>query len=364
MKNKKTIVFIQNIEYPQQGAVDIFYYSKFLSRYDDFNIKVIVSKINEKIENNNLEIIELWKINYFKFIFKSFLEIKKINKKENIEYVYFFAQHPFSVILQFFVKYLLNIKTIYDVVSWPIWKWFIPFVAKLTMKLWVYLSDKYIVLDKGLIKKLNLSKSKKYEIIWMWFDENIFFENKNIDLFNRKENEIIFSYIWTLNRERNLDIFLSAFIENIKINNNIKLYFIWFWNWEENLKNISWKYLNKNIFFLWKKEYKKIPGYINSSDILISYIPKTSFYEYQPPTKLIEYLGCNKPVIVTNTIAQIEIMKWFEDLICEDNLVSTTDKIKYFIDNLDKIKNYNFIKNIKKYKWDILVWKIKILIFN
>jgi len=30
-----------------------------LAQYDDIEVKVIVSKINEKISNNNLEIIEL-----------------------------------------------------------------------------------------------------------------------------------------------------------------------------------------------------------------------------------------------------------------------------------------------------------------
>jgi glycosyltransferase involved in cell wall biosynthesis len=85
----------------------------------------------------------------------------------------------------------------------------------------------------------------------MWYDEELFFEKKWLNLFNKKNNEIIFTYIWTLNKERNLDIFIKAFISNLEKFKNIKLYFIWFWNWEENLKNISWKYLNKNIFFLW-----------------------------------------------------------------------------------------------------------------
>lgn len=355
---KKTILFIQNIEYPQQWAVDIFYYSKYLSKYEDIKVKVIVSKINENISNKNLEIIELWKINYLLFIIKSFFIIKKINKKEKIDYVYFFAQHPFSVILQFFVKYFLNIKTIYDVVSWPIWKWFISFLSKITIKLWVFFSNKYVVLDIWLIKKLNLSRNKNHEIVWMWYDEKIFRENKNINLFDKKENEIIFTYIWTLNTERNLDIFIQAFIKNIEEYNNIKLYFIWTWNWENNLKNISKNYLDKNIFFLWKKEHKKIPDYINSSDILVSYVPKVDYFEYQPPTKLIEYLACNKPVITTNTIAQIEILKDFDFLIHKDDLESIKEKIIYFIENIEDLKKNNYIELVKEFTWLKLVKKI------
>lgn len=357
-KKIKTIIYIQNIEFPQQWAIDIFYYSKYLSKYEDIKVKVIVSKINEDISNKNLEIIELWKINYFSFIIKSFLLIKSINKNQKVDYVYFFAQHPFSVLLQFFVKYFLRLKTIYDIVSWPIWKWIIPFISKVTIKLWVYFSYKYLVLDSWLINKLNLPKNKKYEVVSMWYDEDLFKEIKNINLFNKKENEIIFTYIWTFDSTRNLDIFIKAFIENLKENNNIKLYFIWSGNSEENLKNISNKYLNKNIFFLWIKEHKTIPDYINSSDILVSYIPKIDYFEYQPPTKLIEYLACNKPVICTNTIAQSEILKWFEFLIHTDDLESTRDKIKYFIENKDDLNKNNYSNIVKDYSWEKLVEKI------
>ncbi len=363
MKNKKTIVFVRNVEYPQQGAIDIFYYSKILSQYKEFNVKVIVSKINENISNNNLEIIELWKINYFNFILKSFFEIKKINKKDKIDYVHFFSFNPFSVFLQFCVKYFLWLKTIYDVVSWPIWKWIIYKIWYFTVKLWIILSDKYI-LDHIKLKEVLKIKdtNKKFEIIWIWYDDNIFNEKKWLNLFNKKEWEIIFIYIWTLNKERNLNIFLKAFIENIKEYINIKLYFIWYWNWEEYLKNISWEYLNKNIFFLWIKEHKKIPDYINSSDIMVSYVPKVNYFEYQPPTKLIEFLACNKPVIVTNTFAQKEIMEWFNDLVHSDDLKSTKEKIKYFIDNLDEVKNNNFKKNIEWYNWKKLIINLKNII--
>lgn len=361
-KKIKTIIFIQNIEFPEQWAVDIFYYAKYLSKYEDIKVKVIVSKINEDISNKNLHIIEIWKINYLSFIIKSFFKIKLLKKENNIEYVYFFAQHPFSVILQFFTKYFLKLKTIYDVVSWPIWKWIIPFISKYTIKLWVKLADKYIVLNDWLISKLHLNTKKSHRIIPMWFDEEIFFEKKWLNLFNKKNDELIFTYIWTLNTERNLDIFIKAFIENIKYYKNIKLYFIWSWNWENNLKNISWKYLDKNIFFLWKKSHHIIPDYINSSDILISYIPKVDYFEYQPPTKLIEYLSCNKLVISTDTIAQQEILKWFEYLIHKDDFEDTKEKITYFIQNFDIINNNNYTSLVERYKWSILVENILQLI--
>lgn len=357
---KKTIIFIQNIDFPQQWAVDIFYYAKFLSKEKNINVKVIVSEIKEDISHENLEVIPLGNTNYFSFIIRSFQLLKKYNKNQKIDYVYFFAQHPFSVILQFFTKYFLKIDTIYDVVSWPIWKGLIPFISKWTIKLGVYLSNKYIILDEWLINKLSLSNNKFHGIIWMWYDQELFFENKNINLFNKKEKDIIFTYIWTLNFERNLDIFIKAFIENINDNKNIKLYFIWSWSAENKLKEISWKFLKKNIFFLWVKDHKKIPDYINSSDIMVSYIPKVDFFEYQPPTKIIEYLACNKPLIATNTIAQCEILKWYEELIHEDDFDSTKKKIWIMITQNIKWNHYSLL--VKKYNWIFLIKKIKELI--
>jgi glycosyltransferase involved in cell wall biosynthesis len=78
---------------------------------------------------------------------------------------------------------------------------------------------------------------------------------------------------------------------------------------------LSQQYLGKNIFFHGKQEHAKIPDFINSADIMISYVPKVAYFEYQPPTKLIEYLACNKPSLATNTIAQEELLRGYEFLL-------------------------------------------------
>jgi len=87
-----------------------------------------------------------------------------------------------------------------------------------------------------------------------------------------------------------------------------------------------------------------------------------NYFEYQPPTKLIEYLACNKPVIATNTIAQEEIIGRLNYLVHSDDLESTKEKIQYFIENIYEIKNTNFSILVKNFRWKKLVEKIKILI--
>lgn len=353
MKKKKTIVLVQNVEYPQQWAIDIFYYSKYLSYYDDFEVVVIVSKIHDDISSDNLRIIELNNKNYIEFVLKAFKAIQKINKDSQVEYVHFFAQHPLSVVLQFFVKYLLGLKTIYDVVSGPIWNGFIAKISYITIRIWIFLSYFYVLDHKKLYELLGLKNKKKFCVIWIWYDEETFFESSS-NVIQKENQELIFTYIWTLNKERNLDVFVRAFIDNLKQNHQIRLYFIWYWDGEELLKQAAWEYIDTNIFFLWKRSHNDIPKYINASDILVSYVPKVSYFEYQPPTKLIEYLACNKAVIVTNTYAQEEIMKWKQELLHKDDFESTSEKIWYIVKNFDAIQKNDFSSLAKKYSWKSL----------
>ncbi len=358
---RKNITFIRLQDFPPSSSIDMYYYVKYLSKTWLYNIDVITWKKTSDIDFDNVDIhyTNLDQKNNIKtlfiFMYKSIKQLHKIKKSKKIDYVYFFSMHPISVLIQLYSKYILRLKTIYDVTSWPIWNTLSSKISYLTIKLWILLSDKFILDDKWLYNKLNLKTKKSYEIIWIWYDKEIFYPKKWVNLFNKNENEIIFTYIWTLNNERKLDIFIKAFIESIKTSKNIKLYIIWWWSWEKKLKSISKTYLDKNIFFLWKKEHKKIPDYINSSDILVSYIPKIDYFEYQPPTKLIEYLACNKPVIATNTIAQEEILKWYEKLIHKDDFESTKEKINYFIDNYEYLIKKEYTNIVDWYDWKSLV---------
>lgn len=364
----KNLVFVRLQDFPPTSSIDLYYYAKYLWLNWKYNIKLIVGRKVWDIDLKNVEIIEVWVkqnhsiFNIIIFFIKSLFIIKNINKDNKIDFIYFFSMHPVSVILQFFSKYLFKLKTIYDVTSWPIWKWIFAKISYFTIKIWIFLSDKFILDDNWLYKKLNLNTDKKFIDVWIWYDHNIFYEKKWLDLFNKTSDNIIFTYVGNLNRERNLDVFIKAFIENLKNNKNIKLFLIWWWTNELYLNKLSWKYLNNNIFFLWKKEHKIIPDYINSSDILVSYIPKVDYFEHQPPTKLIEYLSCNKPVIVTNTISQKNILKWYEFLIHEDDILSTSNKINYFINNINDFKNKNYSRLVDEFTWEKLVEKISKLI--
>lgn len=354
---KKKIIFVHNVVYPQQWSVDVFYYSKYLSRYEDMDISVIVSQAKYDPSNNQINFYPTGKVNYFSFVVKALRTIRQLNKQQKIDYVYFFAQHPFSVLVQIITKYIYHIPTIYDVDSGNIGRWFISWLAKRTIKTWVLLSSKYVILDKWLIKKLQLSHKKPHIIVPMWYDPETF-KPQQQDLFKRSKDDIIFTYVGTLDKTRNLEIFVQAFIDNLDRHPSLHLYIIGWGNWKQNIRTIS-KNHSDYIHFVGKVPHEQIPAYIASSDVMVSYVPKQDYFEYQPPTKLIEYLGCNKPVIATNTIAQEEILIGYEDLVHSDDRQSTSEKIDYIVTHLWEISQRDYTHLVEQYTREKLVEKLK-----
>ena len=356
---KKNIVLIHWVDVPQQWAIDLYYYTKYLSLSNDINVKTIISnaflwKNDSFLKDSFIEVwnnYNKWFLSSIKFIYYAFLELKKLNKINKINYVHFFSMHPMSVVLQTLVKYFLRIDTIYDIISWPIWKWPIYYISYFTEKLWIILSKKYIVDHEKLVKLLWFSKNKGHIELWIWCEIKTNLKYNNI--LEKKENEIIFMYIWSLNKDRELSTMIDVFNElSNKKDFVYKLIVIWKWNDEINLKE---KILTNNIKFLWYKPHSEIFSYMSYSDVLISYVPKKIYFDYQPPTKLLEWLAIWKPVIVTWTYAQEEIVKEYKWLIFDDNFNSLLEKIINISNELDFYTENKMKKIVENLTWEKLI---------
>ncbi len=68
-------------------------------------------------------------------------------------------------------------------------------VLIITIRIGVHISDRYVVLEKRLAEKLKLPKNKAHCIIGMGYDDEIFRPIDHINLFEKKGDEIIFTYI-------------------------------------------------------------------------------------------------------------------------------------------------------------------------
>lgn len=105
-----------------------------------------------------------------------------------------------------------------------------------------------------------------------------------------------------------------------------------------------------NIHFMGYVPYEEVIQAMPSFDYGISYIPRTHFYEYQPPLKTIEYLGAGLPVIATGTHGNRIYVNESNGIIIEDNeaeLRSAIQKIVTIPYDRQKIH-----EDMLRFRWD------------
>jgi len=125
---------------------------------------------------------------------------------------------------------------------------------------------------------------------------------------------------------------------------------------EEEIKScIKRTGLDDIVRFLGRKKYTDLTVYFDGRNVGVSYVPITPFYEYQPVTKLFEYLLSGMPVIATGT---------FENrlMVNEDNGVLINDSSEDFCNGLISIYNkrnsFNsseIRKSAESYTWGNIV---------
>lgn len=105
-------------------------------------------------------------------------------------------------------------------------------------------------------------------------------------------------------------------------------------------------------------KYPDLKCYFDSCNVGITYVPVTAFYEFQPVTKLFEYLLSGMPVIATNTYENRLIVKEENGVLINDTpddfcngLITIYNKRKEF--NSDEIR-----KTVENHTWQKIVKNI------
>lgn len=97
----------------------------------------------------------------------------------------------------------------------------------------------------------------------------------------------------------------------------------------------------------------KLKKYFENSNLGVSFIPKTKYFNCQPPTKTYEYLLGGLPVIATNTSENVKIINSTNGVLIDD----TTDSFCNGLLEITK-KEFNPIKiknNALKFTWEYIV---------
>ncbi len=95
--------------------------------------------------------------------------------------------------------------------------------------------------------------------------------------------------------------------------------------------------------------------FFDKCNIGVCYIPVTEYYQYQPPTKLYEYLLSGMAAISTNTISNLEVMRDNNGVVVSDNEESVCEGLKVLASKMNKFNSDTIIGQSQSYHWKNIV---------
>ena len=126
---------------------------------------------------------------------------------------------------------------------------------------------------------------------------------------------------------------------------------------EELIKVTSISNWPENIICVGHRNFKEMPLWLASSDVLLVLGTKANEYSYKhtSPMKLFEYMASGRPVVASRTPAIEQIVSDKEVVFYKsDNAESFADSIAYALENTEEShkKSKNAFEKVKQYSWD------------
>lgn len=215
---------------------------------------------------------------------------------------------------------------------------------------------KVSIISEGAAKHLNISN---YNLLPLGA---ISLTNKTKDFKSLK-----FLYIGTFNN-RNLDVLIqgiSKFYKKYQIPFSVD--FIGGGNQkvEKKLKElVITEKLENYITFHGFLNHQQAKPYFEKCNIGLSYIPITSYYENQPPTKTFEYLLSGMFCIATQTESNKKIITKENGILTKDSADDICESLKKASELLSSINSTTIKNSAKEYHWEKIVSKYFIPLFN
>lgn len=212
--------------------------------------------------------------------------------------------------------------------------------------------DYITVISEGVREYLNIPKEKSYilplggkTLITNGLEENIF-ENKKLSLIyvgtfveRRIEDTIIaFNKISDKYKGKNLEYNLIGFFENKEE--------------EEKIIRLINNNNYNNINFIGRVKNEELGKYFMKSNIGISYIPITEYFDNQPPTKTYEYLFNGLFTIATDTKENRKIINKTNGILIDDTSDSFYNALDAIYCSVNNISRNEIIKSVECYSWE------------
>lgn len=210
---------------------------------------------------------------------------------------------------------------------------------------------KGFVLSELMRKNLRLS-SKKYTLLPLGAD--VFSTNAKDYI-----RELNLLYVGTLNYREIYKTVLGLSLVKKQISIPINYDIIGYGTKEEEEllnKIIKQEKAESYINFIGRKTHDQLRPFFDKANIGISFVPKTCFYDIQPPTKIYEYALSGLFTLATSTSANKEIITSKNGLLHDDTKESFAQAILFYVNNLSGNISEKEIRNsLKSHLWSNIV---------
>ena len=263
---------------------------------------------------------------------------------------------PLWGVIGYFIARKYKIKLLYDIQdNYRIYRSYkIPFFGFL---------ERYVVRNSDLVMcasnilTSNVKKIRKRKTITIpnGVDTKIFkpmgkMESRKI--LNLPIDAEIVSYIGSIQKIQGVDILIKAFEELRKEISGIKLMVV---GKVGTVFEEKFDFKKEGIVYLGSLPQKEVVFAINASDALVVPYPKNIFTEVMfAPYKLVEFMACNKPVVVTDAGEMHKHIKDKKMIAKAGSINDLKEKIKYAL----KIHKVNSRKAAMKFDWKNIAYKL------
>jgi len=346
----KKIIIINQLQFGYE--VDTYYYSKYLR--NNFNVtyicwdydkkKIKMQGVNAKYISRNGNIVA----RNIRFIKKVSDVIR--NNNYHVHIIEYFRGCSILKLLYPSKKFIFDVRT--GSVSQ---KTINRALFDSTMKFESKFFKRCTVISETLRDRLNISQRKTYIL------------PLGADVISKRKKEyksLKLLYIGTLHN-RNMEQTIIGFEKfYLQLKNKVEMTYTiigeGYHNEVDKLRELVKKKHLVNIV--------KIAGYIQHDDakkyfdthnIGVSFIPKTDFFDVQPPTKTFEYLLSGMPVIATGTLENKKVINTDNGVLINDNSESFYNGLKKIYARLSDYDSDQIRMNSKKYEWEKIIDKFK-----
>lgn len=105
--------------------------------------------------------------------------------------------------------------------------------------------------------------------------------------------------------------------------------------------------------------HNELTKYFEMANVGVSYIPCSSYFEFQPATKTFEYLLAGMPVIATNTYENKQVINEINGILIDDNPQNFANAINHMYNHHNTFNEYIIRNSVINYEWKQIIKKMK-----